>query len=157
MRPHPEQPHVYLTALYLLDTAGNLVVRWAARPAVIGLRSWARRAEITCDRASLICTRNLDVSIAAMVKLALGSRQLFSEVNLEEYLRQLDETQAGPGRFHELLATNPYLPKRVKALRLFAETTFYRSVIGQKPSADVPGLTKEECDAEVGKLLQVLG
>jgi Zn-dependent protease with chaperone function len=155
---HIQNNHTaYLTALYLLDTAGNLVMRWAARPAVMGLRSWARRAEITCDRASLICTRSLDVSIAALVKRALGSRRLWSEVNVADYLRQLDESPAGPGRSEELLASDPYLPGRVKALRLFAETTFFRSVIGQKPSDDLPGLTREACDAEVSELLQVPG
>ncbi|HEY0713167.1 MAG TPA: M48 family metalloprotease, partial [Polyangia bacterium] len=41
----------YLTALYLLGKAGNQIVRWAAQPAILGLRGWARRAEITCDRA----------------------------------------------------------------------------------------------------------
>ena len=155
---HIQNNHTpYLTTLYLLDNAGNLVVRWAARPAVLGLRSWSRRAEITCDRASLISTRNLDVTIAAMVKRALGSRRLFSEVNVEEYLQQLDETTAGPARFGELLAANPYLPKRVKALRLFSQTTFYRSVANQPARPDDPGLTKEACDVQVGELLQVLG
>jgi Zn-dependent protease with chaperone function len=155
---HIQNNHTpYLTTLYLLDNAGSLVVRWAARPAVIGLRGWSRRAEITCDRASLLSTRNLDVTIATLVKRALGSRRLFSEINVDEYLQQLDESQAGPGRFQELLASNPYLPKRVKALRLFAQTTFYRSVIRQAATPDDPGLTKEACDAQVGELLQVLG
>jgi Zn-dependent protease with chaperone function len=155
---HIQNNHTpYLTTLYLLDRAGSFVVRWAARPAVIGLRGWARRAEITCDRAGLIASRSLDVSITAMVKRALGSRRLFSEVNVDEYLQQLDQSQGGPGRYQELLADNPYLPKRVKALRLFAETTFYRSVIGQAATPEQPGITREACDAQVGELLQVLG
>ncbi len=155
---HIQNNHTpYLTTLYLLDNSGNFVVRWAARPAVLGLRGWSRRAEITCDRASVISTRSLDATISAMVKRALGSRRLFSEIDLEDYLQQLDESQAGHGRFQELLAANPYLPKRVKALRLFTQTTFYRSVIGQPASADEPGLTKEACDAQVGELLQVIG
>ncbi len=156
---HIQNNHTpYLTTLYLLERAGSFVVRWAARPAVVGLRGWARRAEITCDRAGLISSRSLDVSIASMVKRALGSRRLFSEINVDEYLEQLDQTTgSGPGRFQELLASNPYLPKRVKALRLFAETTFYRSVIGQAATSDQPGMTKEACDAQVAELLQVLG
>jgi Zn-dependent protease with chaperone function len=155
---HIQNNHTaYLTTLYLLGQAGNFVVRWAARPAVLGLRNWSRRAEITCDRASLICSRSLDVTIAAMVKRALGSRRLFSEINVEEYLQQLDETQSGPGRFQELLASNPYLPKRVKALRIFAETTFYKSVIGKPATPEDPGLTREVADAQVSELLKVLG
>jgi Zn-dependent protease with chaperone function len=156
---HIQNNHTaYLTTLYLLDKAGSFVVRWAARPAVLGLRSWARRAEITCDRASLLCTRNLGTTITTLVKRALGNRKLWSEVDVDEYLRQLDESQsAGPGRFEELLTANPYLPKRVKALRLFAETTYFRSVIGVPATAEAPGTTKEECDAQVSELLAVLG
>ena len=156
---HIQNNHTpYLTTLYLLEGAGNFVVRWAARPAVVGLRGWARRAEITCDRAGLIASRSLDVSITAMVKRALGSRRLFAEVDVDEYLKELDQTtRSGPGRFQELMAGNPYLPKRVQALRLFAETTFFRSVIGQAATADQPGLTREACDAQVAELLKVLG
>ena len=95
---------------------------------MLALNGWARRAEITCDRAGLICTRDLDVSIGCLVKLAIGSHKLYSDVNLDEYLAQLDEAQAGLGRFDELTRTHPYLPKRVAALRLFAETTYFRAV-----------------------------
>jgi Zn-dependent protease with chaperone function len=155
---HIQNGHTpYLTTLYLLQTAGNLVVRWVAQPAILGLRGWARRAEITCDRASALCTRNVDITVGTLVKQALGAYKLFSEVDVDEYLRQLDELQSGPGRFQELLAVNPYLPKRVRALRLFAETTYFRSVVGVKPTSETPGLTREECDVKVGELLAVLG
>jgi Zn-dependent protease with chaperone function len=155
---HLQNNHTpWTTALYMLDHSKNLIVKWAARPASLALKGWARRAEITCDRASLLCTRSVDVTVSAMVKRKLGQRQLWSEIDLPEYLRQLDEEQSGPGRYHELFTANPYLPKRVKALRLFAETTYFRSVLGTLPSAENPGLTKEECDAQVTDLLAVLG
>jgi Zn-dependent protease with chaperone function len=150
----------YLTALYLLRKGGSKIVRWAAQPAVLGLRGWARRAEITCDRASLICSRRLDATISAMVKRAVGTSHFFANMDIDEYLRQLDEEQAGRGRFDELWAAHPTLPKRVKALRLFADTTYFRSVLGQTATAgtaEVPAMTKEECDAKVAELLAVLG
>jgi len=46
----------------------------------------------------------------------------------------------------------PYLPKRVQALRLFAQTTYFRSVINAPGEAS---LSKEECDAQVADLLAV--
>jgi hypothetical protein len=154
---HIQNNHaVYLTTMYFLTNAANMLVRWAVQPAVMALRGWSRRAEITCDRASLLCTRDLEVSTSALVKLALGSRKLYGDVDFEEYLQQLDEGQNGPGRFGELFDTHPYLPKRVKALRMFAETTFYKSVAGGPGGAETPGITKEECDARVGELLSVL-
>jgi Zn-dependent protease with chaperone function len=164
---HIQNDHaVYMTTLYLLTRAGNTLLRWGARPAVLALNGWARRAEITCDRAGLLCTRDLDASVGCLVKLALGSRKLYSEVNLDEYLKQLDEAR-GAGRFDELGRTHPYLPKRIAALRLFADTTFYRSLgmgtglgaaaagSGAGAATGTAGLSKEECDAKVAAILAV--
>jgi Zn-dependent protease with chaperone function len=160
---HIQNSHVvYMTTLHFLKHAANMFLRWSVKPAVLALNGWARRAEITCDRAGLICTRDLDVSIGCLVKLAIGSQKLYSEVNLSEYLTQLEEAQAGLGRFDELTRTHPYLPKRVAALRLFAETAYFRSMVGTGRSAGAPadampaGTSKDECDAKVGELIAVL-
>jgi len=165
---HIQNDHaVYLTTLYFLSHMGGTLLQWGARPAVLALKAWARRAEITCDRTGLLCTRDLDASIGCLVKLALGSKKLYTEINLDEYLRQMEESQ-GPGRFDELGRSHPYLPKRVAALRLFAQTTYYKSAIraivkdaakeGTKGDGDQPiaGMSKEECDAQVSELLAVL-
>lgn len=155
---HVQNNHtVYLTALYLLTNVANLVVRWAAQPAVLALNGWARRAEITGDRAGLICARDLGVATAALVKLAVGSQKLYSAIDVDEYLRQLDEARAGPGRFDEMFLRHPYLTKRVQALRFFAETAFYRSLVGGAAGAGGGGISKEECDVKVGELLSVVG
>jgi Zn-dependent protease with chaperone function len=154
---HIQNNHTtYLTTMYFLEKAANLVVRWAAKPAVLALRGWARRADITCDRAAMVCTRDLGASVSSLVKRALASRTLSNGVNVEEYLRQLDEMQGGPGRLQELAAAHPYLPKRVRAMRLFAETTFWKSIIGGPGGAESPGTTREECDAKVAELVSVL-
>jgi len=163
---HIQNDHaVYLTTLYFLNNMGGMLLQWGARPAVLALKAWARRAEITCDRTGLLCTRDLDASIGCLVKLALGSKKLYTEINLDEYLRQMEESR-GPGRFDELGRSHPYLPKRVAALRLFAQTTYYKSVSWAKPDKDagagasapetVSGMSKEECDAKVAELLSVL-
>jgi Zn-dependent protease with chaperone function len=151
---HIQNNHVvYMTTLHFLTHAANMFLRWSVKPAVLALNGWARRAEITCDRAGVICTGDLGVSIGCLVKLAIGSQKLYSEVKLDEYLAQLDEAQKGIGRFDELGRRHPYLPKRVAALRLFAETAYFK---GLKGDATVPGGTsKQECDAQVAQLLAV--
>jgi hypothetical protein len=151
---HIQNGHtVYLTALHYLTTAANMIIRFASQPAALALNSWSRRAEVTADRAGLLCVRDLDVATAAMVKMSVGSQRLFSNIDVAEYIQQLDEAQGGRGRFHELFATVPYLPKRVQALRLFAQTTYFRSVINAV--GEEPGLSKEDCDAQVADLLAV--
>jgi Zn-dependent protease with chaperone function len=146
---HIQNNHVvFSTALYYLVNFANRFVKWVVAPAVIALQGWSRRAEITCDRASLLCTRNLDVSQAALLKLALGSQRLYKDLNVEAFLAQLDESKGGPAKYTELLKDHPYVPKRVQALRVFAESAYYRGLSGQEG-----GLTADECDAKVAELL----
>jgi Zn-dependent protease with chaperone function len=153
---HIQNDHaIYLTTLYFLTQAGGMLLRWGAKPAVLALKAWARRAEITCDRAGLLCTRDVETSVGNLVKLAVGSKKLYSEINVEEYLGQLEESR-GPGAYTELSSTHPYLPKRVAALRVFAETTYFKSLVkGGTDATAVAGISKEECDARVAEIIAV--
>ncbi len=129
---HLQNNHVvYRTAANFLTQGVGAYVKWAVVPASVALNAWSRRGEITCDRAGLICCRDEQVAINAMLRLAIGSKELFDQMNLDEYLSQLDELRQGVGRFKELLASHPYLPKRIEALRMFARSSYYKSLIGQ--------------------------
>jgi len=154
---HIQNNHVvYMTALYYLMYSANLFVRWIVTPAVMALQSWTRRAEISCDRAGLICAADLAPALSALTKLALGSSKLAERLNIEEYLKQLEESQEGAGRMMELFHSHPYLPKRVEALRLFAQTHYYLKATGQGP-AGKEGQSLGWCDGEVKRILSVFG
>lgn len=142
---------VFTTALYYLTVAASFYVRWIVQPAILALQAWSRRAEVTCDRAGLICSRNEEVTTAAIVKLALGSQKLYKELNVEEYLKQLPEARRGVGRISEYFRSHPYLPKRIEALRLFAQSAFYKRYQGE-----AGGMAADAVDAQVAKLLSVL-
>ncbi len=144
---------VFLTALHYLTSAAAFYVRWIVQPAILALRAWSRRAEITCDRAGLLCTRDLDAANSAMVKLALGSQKLYKDLKIDEYVKQLDEGRKGIGRLSELLRSHPYVPKRLEALRLFAQTEYYRRHVGLEAGSGTP---THECDDAVAKILAVL-
>jgi len=119
------------------------------QPAILALQAWSRRAEISCDRAALICTRDLRATVAAMVKMSLG---VDAQVNIDEYLAHLPDTRKGIGRFAELLRSHPYLPKRVQALQVFAGSSFYQRLTG----ADLQGAANaEQADAQVAEILKV--
>ena len=147
---------MYLTALYYLTQTANVILRLGAQPAVLALRAWSRRAEITCDRAGLLCTRDLAIATAALIKLALGSRKLYGDINVDEYLRQFEEARDDLRRLGEAFSTHPYLPTRVTALRLFSQTAYFRGLAGDGPGTGGPGLSREECDTQVANLLAVL-
>lgn len=149
---HVQNGHtLYLTAVYFLTKVKNPVLRLGAQPAAIALKGWTRRAEITADRAGLMCVRDLEPARSALAKSTVGSPNLFAGIDVDEYLAQHEEMARGPGRFNELLAEEPAPTKRIAALKAFAETTFYRSIVGE-----AGGISKEECDARVGELLSVM-
>jgi Zn-dependent protease with chaperone function len=152
---HIQNNHVvYITALYYLMYSANLFVRWIVTPAVLALQSWTRRAEITCDRAGLICSGDPDAALAALTKLALGSSKLAERLDVEEYLKQLEESQEGAGRLMELFHSHPYLPKRVQAIRLFAQTHYYLKAAGTEPPGE-EGKSLAWCDARVKRILSI--
>jgi Zn-dependent protease with chaperone function len=74
------------TALFYLERFASRYVRWIVAPALATLRAWRRRAEVTCDRAGLLCTRDVDVSAAALRKTGVGAEY-------EEALRVFAESE----------------------------------------------------------------
>jgi Zn-dependent protease with chaperone function len=49
---------------------------------------WARQAEITCDRAGLLCTQDFNVSAQANLSLTAGPNRLSHEQNVDAFLDQ---------------------------------------------------------------------
>ncbi len=149
---HIQNGHVlYATALHYLNTSAAFFVRWVVQPAIMTLQAWSRRAEVTCDRAALIAVRDLDKTLTAMVRLELGLDK-GSAFNAEEYLRGLPDVKKGIGRYAELFRSHPYVPKRVQALRLFADSALYAQITGQ----DLTGkLSLPEIDKQVASLISV--
>ena len=131
---HIQNGHIlYVTALHYLSNSAAFFVRWAVQPAIMTLQAWSRRAEVTCDRASLLAVRDPDKTLEALVKLAMGVTPN-SQFSAEEYLRDLPDPKKGMGRYAELFRSHPYVPKRVAALRVFAESAYYALATGADPS-----------------------
>jgi Zn-dependent protease with chaperone function len=147
---HVQNGHVlYATALHYLTSSAVFFVRWIVQPAIMTLQAWSRRAEITCDRAALLANRDLDSTLRGLIKLELGLDQSF---DLDEYLAAEPEAKKGLGRFGELFRAHPYLPKRIAALRLFAEGAFFAVATGADPEGKP---SAEEIDRKVADILAV--
>ena len=144
---------VHLTALHYLRFIASAFTRYLMAPAEMALMSWLRRAEITSDRAGLLCCRALDVSTRALTKLALGSSKLYDQLNMEAFIEQYDEMKESVGRYSELRLSHPVLPKRVIALRHFADSELYR----KHASEGDGGLSMTEVDEKVHELIKVWG
>ena len=89
---HIHNSHVaYLTALHYLTYMAGMFLPWILQPALVALRTWSRRAEITCDRAGMLVAKDQSAAERAITKLAVGSRKLYEEFNLDAFLEQHEE------------------------------------------------------------------
>lgn len=148
---HIHNKHVvYLTTLMFLRMMAEAYLGPIVMPAIIPLNAWSRRAEITCDRAGMLCSKNENVAARALTKLVVGSKKLYEEFNLDAFLEQYEEGKESVGRYMEAFASHPYLPKRVLAMRVFAQSALYSKAAGTSGS----NLSMEEVDDRVKGLLK---
>lgn len=73
----------------LLGQATLGVGAWFGQGLVIGLLEWYRCAELTADRAALLCVQDLEPARDTFMKLAGGTTRLAGEMDREEFLRQV--------------------------------------------------------------------
>jgi Zn-dependent protease with chaperone function len=118
--------------------------------AAVPLMAWSRRSEITADRAGLLCCGDIAVAERALLRLVLGLADP-KEVDIEHYLRGTEEAEQrrNLGSLQELSATHPLIPKRIKALRLFARSELYYKLMGKARPAGQQLLTREELNRRV--------
>ena len=116
-------------------------------PIRLAILEWARKSELSADRAGLLCTRSLKTSMRAVMVTTLGSRRRFDELSGGEYLEQLAESNEPLARLGDL-ASHPQLPARLTALRAFSGTAYFRGAIGLEG-----GTTTHTCDAQIHGLL----
>jgi Zn-dependent protease with chaperone function len=56
---------------------------------VVALHDWYRKAELTADRAGLLCVQELEPCLKVFMKLAGGASRLWAEMNQHEFVRQI--------------------------------------------------------------------
>lgn len=79
---------------------------------------WSRKTEYSSDRCGVILTKDIDSSISAILKLALGGK-LFKEINISGYLSQLKDSQDRLVGASELLGSHPLVANRIINLMKF--------------------------------------
>jgi len=108
---------------------------------VLALNDWSRKAELTSDRAGLLCVQEIEVCQRVFMKLAGGSARLIAEMDQAEFLRQVSEYEdadrSNLNKAYKLLLTawrtHPYPIMRAKALGEW-HGTGYRVLTGARGS-----------------------
>ena len=130
-----------------------------ARLAVLGvsqaLYAWERRSEITADRAGLVCCRDPHLAQKALIHLECQFLPV-DKIDIDDYLTN-SAAYLGGGtlrKIGEYTANHPLIPKRVKALRLFAASRKYARAIDT--SAEAEAVADEMLDRETDRIIKIL-
>jgi Zn-dependent protease with chaperone function len=106
---------------------------------VIALNDWFRKAELTADRAGLLCVQDLEPCLRAFMKMAGGARRLYEEMDYHEFVRQIreyeDADRSNLNKAYKVLITlyrtHPFPILRAKELDLW-HSTGYREIAGPR-------------------------
>ena len=96
---------------------------------VIALYEWYRCAELTADRAALLCVQDLEPARDAFMKLAGGTTRLAAEMDRDEFLRQVrayeEVDRSDLDKAYKVLLTlqrmHPFAMQRAKELEVWFE------------------------------------
>jgi Zn-dependent protease with chaperone function len=106
---------------------------------VLALYDWYRKAELTADRAGLLCVQDMNPAIRTFMKLAGGASRLYGEMDQSEFVRQIreyeDADRSSLNRAYKTLITafrtHPFPIMRAKELDLW-HSTGYRDLAGPR-------------------------
>jgi len=97
---------------------------------MLRLFAWKRYAEISCDRAGVVCAGDLEPAIHALFKVASGLGGARVKVRIDAVLEQLADLREEARRLArkdepvraDWFSTHPFSPLRLRAAQLFAES-----------------------------------
>ena len=119
---------LYTILVELLVTAGQdlpgvgVLVSLASVPFKLALNSWSRAAEVTADRAGMICSDSIDDNYTLQAKLMSGGVLGENAYDVQAILRQYDTLRETPVRFLEAMNDHPAGARRIIAEHEFANS-----------------------------------
>ena len=116
------------------DIGGTLV----SRAIQLRLFVWCRAAEVSADRAGLICAGDPEVGATAFFKLSSGMSKPLITADLEAFAAQIESMASAPSATIDTrddddtldcFSTHPYTPVRVRALLAFGRSAAFRKLV----------------------------
>jgi Zn-dependent protease with chaperone function len=122
-------------ARLLISMSWMPVGYWSLRAIIAALREWYRKAELSADRAGLLCVQ--DPQAALQVQIMMAGAVDPSEVDTETFLAQAREYEAEGDVRDSVLKlmnvidlTHPLAVVRAAELQKWAATEEYRDILG---------------------------
>jgi len=113
----------------------------------IALATWSRAAEVTADRAGLLCANQPEDCFSALAKIMYGGKIVGqSEIDYDAIREQLEHTVSNISKYGEILDSHPATARRIAALKEFCECgTYYEWRPDQKKPGQI-SRSKDEAD-----------
>ncbi len=120
----------------------------------VPLAAWSRRSEVTADRAGLICCGDIEIAERALLRVVTGMADV-ERVDIDDYLRRFRQVTEHHklGQWQALFKNHPMIPRRIIALRLFAESELYYEVSGKSPPAGKRLLNRDDLNKRVSEII----
>jgi Zn-dependent protease with chaperone function len=161
---HIHNNHTVYTLLadLLFKTAGatipslGTILSLASTPMKYALSAWSRAAEITADRAGIICSEKPEDMYSLQAKLMSGGVLNVDVYDVDAILRQYDAVRGTSIRLEELYFDHPSGARRILAAREFIESEV---LYHWRPELKVPGMVltnKDELDTRCNEYVAVL-
>ena len=92
--------------------------------------AWQRHAEISCDRAGLLCTNSLDSAANALFKLSSGLSKYDLKISMDQFIEQAGELRrevelsaaSDESPRQDWFSSHPFSPLRLVAAKHFMES-----------------------------------
>ena len=161
------QHMLYMMVTHLLKVPGSvigsvpLVGPLLTRGIDLALFEWMRKAELSCDRAGLLCCQDPDAALRVMMRFAGVPASLAQRANPHAFLHQYAEVA---GQLEELSSrlfyavstagrSHPWVLVRAHALQRWIDEGEYAALLGEAPweeppaPAAAPGIRGRRCVA----------
>ncbi len=126
---HVAAGHIFLRTLLKPLGADVPIIGKLLNSVVFG--DWINRTEFTADRAGLIACRSLTTAVSTMLKFGVGIR-LYEKLDIAEFLEQINDVRNVRGHLTEIVAEQPYLTQRIRAIIRFWSSDRYKSLSPEK-------------------------
>jgi hypothetical protein len=126
--------------------AGIDIQKMITQGALWTLKAWDRAAEVTADRAGMICADSLEDCISVEMKLMYGAAFGEHQVDLDSLKEQLEMQMSNAVKFLEINFDHPTSVRRIMAEEEFAKCKVYYD---WRPDLMKPNSvmhSREECD-----------
>ena len=108
-------PHSVLAGGFLGAISPTKLLEGAVE---IPLMAWARQSEITADRAGLLAVGDEALARQVLLAWSIRSARLLKQINIEEWMKQEDESDDKMTRFSEMATSaSMYTTRRLRLMR----------------------------------------